>query len=87
VADHGGPGTVTDVELERVMQEGIQQQSWTSSHCVTVEGLQGIIRRLEGKDEEEDRTHDEAQSRKVSPPGSCGRAAVARRDAVARERH
>jgi CBS domain-containing protein len=38
------PRTVTDVELECLMQEGIQQEMWTSKHRVTVEAMHGIIR-------------------------------------------
>jgi CBS domain-containing protein len=38
------PGTVTDAELECLMQEGIQQEMWTSRHRVTVEAMHGIIR-------------------------------------------
>jgi CBS domain-containing protein len=38
------PGTVSDEELERVMQEGIRQEPWTSSHRVFIEATHGIIR-------------------------------------------
>jgi osmotically-inducible protein OsmY len=37
-------GTVTDVELERLMHEAIQQELWTSRHRVTVNALRGTIR-------------------------------------------
>jgi osmotically-inducible protein OsmY len=38
------PSTVTDVELECPMQQGIQQELWTSRHRVTVEAMEGTIR-------------------------------------------
>ena len=38
------PGTVTDVELERLMHEAIQQELWISRHRVTVNALRGTIR-------------------------------------------
>jgi CBS domain-containing protein len=49
VLDHlswptAAPGTVTDVELQRLMHEGILQELWTSRHCVTVEAAHGVIR-------------------------------------------
>lgn len=37
------PGAVADVELERLMQQGIQQELWTSRHRVTVEAMQGTV--------------------------------------------
>lgn len=38
------PGTVTDTELECLMQEGIQQELWASRHRVTVEAMAGTLR-------------------------------------------
>jgi CBS domain-containing protein len=37
-------GTMTDVELECLMQQGIQQELWTSLHRVRVEAKDGTIR-------------------------------------------
>jgi CBS domain-containing protein len=36
--------TVTDVELECLMQQGILQELWTSRHGVTVKAMRGVIR-------------------------------------------
>jgi CBS domain-containing protein len=38
------PGTVSDVELERAMREGIEQEAWASRHPLTVEAVDGVIR-------------------------------------------
>ena len=37
-------GTVTDVELECLMHEAIQQELWASRHRVTVNAMHGIVR-------------------------------------------
>jgi CBS domain-containing protein len=38
------PGPVQDAELERAMREGIESESWASSHPITVEAHHGVIR-------------------------------------------
>jgi CBS domain-containing protein len=38
------PGAVTDVELERVMQETLDQEPWSPRQRVTAEAAQGVIR-------------------------------------------
>jgi CBS-domain-containing membrane protein len=38
------PGSVTDVELERRMQESLERELWVSRHCATVDAMQGVIR-------------------------------------------
>lgn len=38
------PGTVSDAEIESLMQEGIQQELWASRHLITVDVDHGTIR-------------------------------------------
>ena len=38
------PGTVTDVELECMMQEAIQQELWASRHRITVDVMHRVVR-------------------------------------------